>query len=116
VQRPRPPFVIGGAGPRRTIPLAARWADQWNYPDFTGDVGGFVTALDRFEEACEEEGRDRAEIEVSAQFRYPGDPVEAADRVVAFRESGAQHVLISFMPPTGVDLPSRVAAALEATS
>jgi F420-dependent oxidoreductase-like protein len=116
VQQPRPPFVIGGAGPRRTIPLAARWADQWNYPDFTGDVGGFVSALARLEEACEEEGRDRAEIEVSAQFRYPGDPREAADRVVAFRESGAQHVLISFMPPTGVDLPSRVAAALEATS
>jgi alkanesulfonate monooxygenase SsuD/methylene tetrahydromethanopterin reductase-like flavin-dependent oxidoreductase (luciferase family) len=112
VQRPRPPFVIGGAGPRRTIPLAARWADQWNYPDYTGDLGGFISALQRLDDACEEIGRDRAEIEVSAQFRYPGDPVEAADRVTAFRESGAQHVLVSFMPPTGVDLPPRVAAAL----
>jgi hypothetical protein len=36
--------------------------------------------------------------------------------VMAFRESGAQHVLISFMPPTGVDLPSRVAATLETSS
>jgi F420-dependent oxidoreductase-like protein len=116
VQRPRPPFVVGGSGPRRTIPLAARWADQWNYPDYTGDLDGFVTALERLDEACGELGRDRAEIEVSAQFRYPGDPVETADRVAAFRESGAEHVLISFMPPTGVDVPSRVAATLDGTA
>jgi alkanesulfonate monooxygenase SsuD/methylene tetrahydromethanopterin reductase-like flavin-dependent oxidoreductase (luciferase family) len=114
VQRPRPPFVVGGAGPRRTIPLAARWADQWNYPDFTGDMAAFESALARLDEACEAIGRDRGAIEVSAQFRYPGDPVETVDRVEAFRESGAQHVLISFMPPTGTDLPSLVAAALGA--
>jgi alkanesulfonate monooxygenase SsuD/methylene tetrahydromethanopterin reductase-like flavin-dependent oxidoreductase (luciferase family) len=75
-----------------------------------------VTALERLDEACGELGRDRAEIEVSAQFRYPGDPVETADRVAAFRESGAEHVLISFMPPTGVDVPSRVAATLDGTA
>jgi F420-dependent oxidoreductase-like protein len=114
VQSPRPPFVVGGAGPRRTIPLAARWADQWNYPDYTGDMDGFVAALSRFHEACGEIGRDPADIEVSAQFRYPGDPGEASDRVAAYRESGAQHVLISFMPPTGTDLPSRLAEALGA--
>jgi alkanesulfonate monooxygenase SsuD/methylene tetrahydromethanopterin reductase-like flavin-dependent oxidoreductase (luciferase family) len=114
VQQPRPPFVVGGAGPRRTIPLAARWADQWNYPDYTGDLDAFVAALGRLDEACGEIGRDRADIEVSAQFRYPGDLLEAADRVAAFRESGAEHVLISFMPPTGVDLPSRLAEALGA--
>ena len=39
VQQPRPPFVIGGTGPRRTIPLAARWADHWNFPDYTNDIG-----------------------------------------------------------------------------
>lgn len=114
VQRPRPPFVVGGAGPRRTIPLAARWADQWNYPDFTGDMAAFASALARLHEACEEIGRDPTGIEVSAQFRYPNDPGETAERVAAFRESGAHHVLISFMPPTGPDLPSRVAETLGA--
>jgi F420-dependent oxidoreductase-like protein len=112
VQKPRPPFVIGGSGPRRTIPLAARWADQWNYPDFTSELDLFVPALRRFEEACEEIGRDRSEIEVSVQFRYPGDPDETAHLVAAYRELGADHVLVSFMPPTSIDLPSRVAEAL----
>lgn len=114
VQRPRPPFVIGGSGPRRTIPLAARWADQWNYPDYTYELDLFVASLGRLDQACQEIGRDRGDIEVSVQFRYPGDPVETADRVTAYRETGADHVLISFMPPTATDLPPRVAEALGA--
>ncbi|NIR41741.1 MAG: LLM class flavin-dependent oxidoreductase, partial [Actinobacteria bacterium] len=28
VQTPRPPLVIGGIGPKRTLPLVARWADH----------------------------------------------------------------------------------------
>jgi F420-dependent oxidoreductase-like protein len=112
VQRPRPPFVIGGTGPRRTIPLAARWADQWNFPDFTSDLELFVSSLRRLDEACEEVGRDREAIEVSVQFRYPDDLAETADRVAAYRASGADHVLVSFFPPTSLDLPSKVAEVL----
>jgi alkanesulfonate monooxygenase SsuD/methylene tetrahydromethanopterin reductase-like flavin-dependent oxidoreductase (luciferase family) len=112
VQKPRPPFVIGGSGPRRTIPLAARWADQWNYPDFTSEPDLFVASLRRLDEACEEFGRERSEIEVSVQFRYPGDPAETADLAATYRELGANHVLVSFMPPTSTDLPPRIAEAL----
>jgi len=114
VQRPRPPFVIGGTGPRRTIPLAARWADQWNFPDFTSDLELFVSSLRRLDEACEEIGRDRDAIEVSVQFRYPDDLAETADRVAAYRGSGADHVLVSFFPPTSLDLPNKVAEVLGA--
>lgn len=114
IQRPRPPFVVGGAGPKRTIPLAARWADQWNFPDFTSDLDLFESALSRLDEACEEIGRDRGEIEVSVQFRYPEDLAKTVDRVAAYREAGANHVLVSFFPPTRADLPGAVAAALRA--
>ena len=31
-QRPRPPVLIGGSGPRRTPQLAARFADEFNVP------------------------------------------------------------------------------------
>lgn len=30
-----PPIVIGGSGPRRTLPLVARFADNWNTVNFT---------------------------------------------------------------------------------
>jgi F420-dependent oxidoreductase-like protein len=112
VQRPRPPFVVGGTGPKRTIPLAARWADQWNFPDFTSDLGLFRDRLELLDEVCRAIGRDRAGIEVSVQFRYPGDPAETADRVAAYREAGANHALVTFFPPTGEDEPRAVAKAL----
>lgn len=60
---PRPgglPIVIGGNGPRRTLPLAARYADEWN--------AVFVTA-DRFRELSatldgllDETGRQREAV------------------------------------------------------
>lgn len=112
LQRPRPPFVIGGSGPRRTIPLAARWADHWNFPDFTGDGDLFVRSLARLDEVCDEIGRDRSEIEVSVQFRYPGTIAETLDLVDRYEGLGAEHVLVSFSPPADSTLPPAVAEAL----
>jgi F420-dependent oxidoreductase-like protein len=112
VQSPRPPFVIGGTGPRRTIPLAARWADQWNFPDYTNDPEFFASSLAILDEACEAIGRDRSEIEVSVQFRYPKDLSRTVDQVAAYRELGADHVLVSFTPPPDPALPPAVANAL----
>jgi alkanesulfonate monooxygenase SsuD/methylene tetrahydromethanopterin reductase-like flavin-dependent oxidoreductase (luciferase family) len=34
VQTPHPPIHIGGIGPRRTLPLVARYADVWNIPTY----------------------------------------------------------------------------------
>lgn len=112
VQRPRPPFVVGGSGPRRTIPLAARWADQWNYPDFVGDPAAFATSLAVLDEACEAIGRRRSEIEVSVQFRFSGDLAQTLDQVAAYTEYGAQHLLVSFSPPADPALPPLLAETL----
>ncbi len=112
VQQPRPPFVVGGTGPRRTIPLAAKWADQWNFPDYTHDPDFFASSLARLDEACQTRGRDRSEIEVSVQFRYSGDLARTVDQVDAYRELGADHVLVSFTPPADPSLPPMVAEAL----
>jgi alkanesulfonate monooxygenase SsuD/methylene tetrahydromethanopterin reductase-like flavin-dependent oxidoreductase (luciferase family) len=32
VQQPHPPLLVGGSGGRRSIALAARWADEYNMP------------------------------------------------------------------------------------
>ena len=114
VQRPRPPFVVGGTGPRRTIPLAARWADHWNFPDYTSDLDLFRRRLARLDEACEEIGRDRSEIEVSVQFGFSGDLSETVDRVAAYEAAGADHVLITLYPPPDPTIPPKLADALRA--
>jgi F420-dependent oxidoreductase-like protein len=114
LQRPRPPFVLGGGGWNRTLPMAVRWADQWNFPDFDDDLEAFRIRVERIGELCAEAGRDPATLEVSAQFRYSGDPAEAVDRVAAYRDLGADHVIVSFSPPADATLPPLVAEALVA--
>lgn len=112
VQRPRPPFVVGGGGMLRTVPLAARWADHYNYPDYEDDLGAFAQRVARLRELEAEFGRPSGSIEISAQFRYPGDLSETVDRVAGYAETGADHVLVSFTPPTEPSLPAKVAEAL----
>lgn len=112
VQKPRPPFVVGGAGMRRTIPLAARWADHWNYPDYVYDPDDFEVKLNRMKEACTEIGREFEQIEVSVQFRSNGDIAEVLERADAYEEVGADHLLVSFVPPMDARDPEIVAEAL----
>src|ERR1700761_280712 len=54
-QRPRPPVIIGGTGPRRTPRLAAQFADEYN-AQFSS-VPDSAAAFGRVREACEAAGR-----------------------------------------------------------
>ncbi len=56
VQEPHPPIIVGGTGPRRTVALAARYADEIDVP-FAG-VDDVAAQLDRADEACRALGRD----------------------------------------------------------
>lgn len=65
LQRPHPPIVIGGVGPRSTLPLAARYADVWNLPTYgLSDVDGTLRDLTQ---ACETVGRDPASLRRSVE-------------------------------------------------
>jgi alkanesulfonate monooxygenase SsuD/methylene tetrahydromethanopterin reductase-like flavin-dependent oxidoreductase (luciferase family) len=62
---PRPvqahlPIVVGGAGPRKTIPLIARSADMWNTYGWPHEVRAYN---ERLIDACAAAGRDEREIE-----------------------------------------------------
>jgi alkanesulfonate monooxygenase SsuD/methylene tetrahydromethanopterin reductase-like flavin-dependent oxidoreductase (luciferase family) len=65
VTRPRPRVHVGGAGPRRTLPLVARYADVWNVPTYALDrIAELNRALD---EECERIGRDPATLRRSVE-------------------------------------------------
>ena len=59
VQRPHPPIWIGGSGLRRTLPLAARYADVWHSYGSPEELGESSPRLDRL---AGEAGRDPAAI------------------------------------------------------
>jgi len=60
VQRPRPPIHVGGVGPRRTLPLVAKYADVWSIPTYgLADWEASQVLLDA---ECERIGRDPAAI------------------------------------------------------
>ena len=59
VQQPRPPLWVGGAGPRRTLPLVARYADVWHA---WGSPGSLREASARVDQLAVEAGRDPGDI------------------------------------------------------
>jgi F420-dependent oxidoreductase-like protein len=58
VQTPGPPVIVGGAGPRRTPALAARFADEYNAP--FQSLAATRECFERVVAACAEQGRDAA--------------------------------------------------------
>jgi F420-dependent oxidoreductase-like protein len=63
VQRPGPPIIIGGWGPKRTPRLAATYAAEFNLGFATPDET--APQFDRVREACRDHDRDPATLEFS---------------------------------------------------
>ena len=77
----RPPILIGGGGEQRTIPMAARYAAEWNCVSLTPEAYGHKR--DVMARACDAIDRDPDEIEHSMMmFHAVGPPalVEAGGR------------------------------------
>jgi F420-dependent oxidoreductase-like protein len=114
VQRPHPPIIVGGTGPKRTPAIAARFADEFN-----GALSDDLReSYARFDRACERFGRDptrarrsavlpvacattpaevarRAGVMGSELIRRHaaiGSPALVADRVDELREAGADTI------------------------
>ena len=123
VQRPHPPIWIGGSGMKRTLPLAARYADVWHS---FGTPRSMEEANNRLTDLAVEAGRDPSDIrravvcfvdtpdvhspgrqgaetlrhlfgfdpEPLLGFLLEGPPDEVAGRLVAFHEAGAEEILV----------------------
>jgi alkanesulfonate monooxygenase SsuD/methylene tetrahydromethanopterin reductase-like flavin-dependent oxidoreductase (luciferase family) len=97
VQRPGPPFVIGGQA-AGTLRIVAEHADVWNFPG--GDVEAAVrrgAVLDRY---CAEIGRDPASITRSlilgVSYADPGSTRAAIAEAVG---AGFGHIVLSLPAP-----------------
>src|SRR5215469_8852020 len=109
----RLPLLIGGGGERRTLRIAAQYADEWN--DWTTpDV--LAHKLSVLREHCDQVGRDPGEIHVSTQALLylstdkqwledkrqaatgraviVGTPGEVADIVARYRDAGADELIV----------------------
>ena len=122
-----PPIVIGGNGPRRTLPLAARYADEWNAVFLTADEFARLNA--GLNEALREAGREpdrvrrtlmtravfgRTEADVDRKLDglsrdqlepsvIAGTPGEIVERLGHLSEAGVQRVMLQWLEVDDVE-------------
>lgn len=123
-----PPIVIGGNGERRTMPLAAKYADEWNAVFVTPER---FRELDRhLDRLLGDEGRDRAAVRRTLMHRVTiggsdaavkrktggmnvdelkgrgaliGTPGEVAEGIQRFGEAGVQRLMAQMADMTDLD-------------
>ena len=115
---PNPPLLIGGGGRKKTLRIAAQYADWWNVP---GSFENFRDAAASLREHCQAIGRDEKSIvkswltdclaiaptrEQAEQLAQAsplngggaicGSPDEVAEQLQRFVDAGAQHFMLRF--------------------
>jgi F420-dependent oxidoreductase-like protein len=122
-QRPRPPVLLGGSGPKRTPRLAARYADEFNVP--FSSIDDTAAAFGRVRDACAAAGRDAASMTYSAAqvvccgrddaeisrraeaigwkvedvraYGLGGTPAELAEKIGKYAEIGAERIYLQVL-------------------
>lgn len=84
-----PPILIGGNGPRRTLPLVAKYADEWNAVYQTTEQ--FATKNALLNELLEQAGRDAATVRRSIMLGLAFGKDDAAVRAM-LKQYGADSV------------------------
>jgi alkanesulfonate monooxygenase SsuD/methylene tetrahydromethanopterin reductase-like flavin-dependent oxidoreductase (luciferase family) len=138
---PRPvqhklPVWIGGGGEKRTLRIAARYADGWNIPFVTPEE--FAHKRSVLHQHCEDVGRDPSEIrcavnvglawreeDLEPQFGnlrmavrpsvLIGSDEEVIDRIGQYVTAGAEQINIAVRAPWDPEGLERLAAALKLT-
>ena len=130
VRSPRPggpPVVIGGNGPRRTLPLAVRFADEWNgvfltadqFADLNARLEGLLREAGRTPEDVRRTlmtrgvfGRTRAEVDrkLDGVARedldaavIAGTADEFVDRLGRLSDVGVRRVMLQWLEPDDLD-------------
>jgi F420-dependent oxidoreductase-like protein len=98
IQKPYPPFVIGGGGEQLTLRIVARYADIWNMAGGPPEV--FKHKTEVLDGHCAAIGRDPATITRSIQIPVnPDNLSETRSTVQSFIEMGASHFILNLRAP-----------------
>jgi F420-dependent oxidoreductase-like protein len=108
VQKPYPPFVIGGSGEKRTLRVVAKYAQVWNFAGGTVDEFSHKQAV--LKEHCQAIGRDPDTIERSIQLMTNYDDLgELAARTRSYVAAGANHIIFNLRWPYPDGIVERLA-------
>jgi F420-dependent oxidoreductase-like protein len=108
VQKPHPPILIGGMGPKVVQPLAARHADIWHFFLRDLDVEQAKATIESFDALCRKVGRDPATVEkgitlgVKDVTEKPAK--EIRDRLRALADAGVGHFVLGLSAPYDLGL------------
>ncbi len=103
VQKPYPPFVIGGSGEQLTLRVVAKYANVWNFSG--GSVDLFKHKQEVLDSYCREIGRDPASIQRSIQIRMNYDDLgSSVESIRPYIEAGATHIILNLTAPYPEDI------------
>jgi F420-dependent oxidoreductase-like protein len=138
VQKPHPPIVVGGKGKKWIMPLVAKYADGWNVPIGVSPEG-VKKRLQIIHQECQRIGRTPCDPEVSvllvlysisdvplagpvlhlgarvlagkgvARSVLAGSAQEITDKIRAYVDAGASHIIVHIEPPYDPQLLRRFA-------
>jgi F420-dependent oxidoreductase-like protein len=106
VQQPHPPLWIGGNGPRRTLPLVARYADVWHG---FGTPNSLRESSARVDELAEAAGRDPKSI-LRAGSVSLSEPFDTLRRYLTKWRDGGWGYLVCGWPEQGAARVEQFAA------
>ncbi len=106
IQKPPPPIMVGGSGPRRTLRTAARYADAVNlWPPL--DMA--KQSLKTLQAHCRDVGRDPAEIRVTVFLPVGGSSQENKAMLRRFVDEGFDDFIVSQFAKPDLDTLRRFA-------
>ena len=113
VQKPHPPILIGGMGPKVIQPLAARHANIWHFFAQDCDPEATRQVCANFDALCTKVGRDPAEVQKSTSLRPAQlsglSTREIRDHVQALTDAGVRYFIVSIYSPADRQLLRRFA-------
>lgn len=96
ITAPRPPILIGGTGPRRTLGLVAQYGDAANFFDIPDGGQRLRANLDTLAHHCADIGRDPNDIEHTVTTATAPDETaeHLAERCRALEDFGVEHIVL----------------------